>query len=79
MFNFNNSRLRENNVYFFGIAGKINENDIDIEIIKKVKLLFLKDICGMKDIQKRLLKKQLKIQKKQLCHFQINFVLIDTN
>ena len=49
-------------VTFLGTAGKINENDININAIKKVKFYFLKVIYGMKVSQKKLLKKQLIIQ-----------------
>ena len=56
MFDFNNSRLEEDNVYFWN-CGKINETDIDIEAQEKVKLL-LKVTFGMRDIQKKHLKKQ---------------------
>ena len=59
---------------FLGIAGKINENDIDIDVIKKSEITFLKDIFGMRDILKKHLKKLLKVQKKQLCLYLINFV-----
>ena len=47
------SRLGKDNVYFFGIAGKIDENDIDIGVLlKKVKSLFLKDIFGIRASKK---------------------------
>ena len=49
-------------VTFLGIAGKINEKDINIDAIKKVSFCFLKDICGMKESQKKLLRKLSKIQ-----------------
>ena len=41
---------------FLGIAGKINESDINIEAIKKSEITFLKVIFGMKDIPKKLLR-----------------------
>ena len=47
--------------------------------LKMQKLFSLKDICGMKVIPKKLLIKQSIIQKKLLCLYLINFVLIDTN
>ena len=48
---------------FLGTAGKINKDDLDINSLKKVKLFFLKDICGMKVIQNKLLIKQLFMEK----------------
>ena len=41
MFNISNSRLRKNNVYFLGTAGKINENDVNSDAIKKSEIIFL--------------------------------------
>ena len=41
MFNLNYSRHRENNVYFFGVAGKISENDIDEKVVKQSEVTFL--------------------------------------
>ena len=43
---------------FLGTAGKISEIDINEEIVKKVKLLFLRDIYGTKEILKKHLIKQ---------------------
>ena len=45
-------------VTFLGTAGKIAENDIDINAVKKVKFYFLKVIYGMKVNLEKLLKKQ---------------------
>ena len=42
---------------FLGIAGRINDKDIDLEAIKGVISHFLRAIFGMKGIQKKLLKK----------------------
>ena len=43
---------------FLGVAGKINENDIDSKVISDADLIFLEDIFGMKANLKKLLKKQ---------------------
>ena len=72
--NISNTRFRENYVYFFRTAGRINENDIKKEDIKKVNLYFLKDTFGTKENQKKLLRRQLIIQIRLQCHYQINSV-----
>ena len=59
---------------FLGTAGRINENDIKKEDIKKVNLYFLKDTFGTKENQKKLLRRQLIIQIRLQCHYQINSV-----
>ena len=62
---------------FLGIAGRINENDVDASALKKVRLYFLKVIYGMRASQKKHWKKLLKIQIKLQCLCQISFVLKD--
>ena len=64
---------------FLGIAGKINENDIDIEAIKKSEITFFEGYLWDEGHPKKAFEKAIKSSKKLLCHFQINFVLIDTN
>ena len=77
MFNFNNTDSERTMCTFLGIAGKINENDVDVNIVKNSEITFLKDIFGMRVSQKKHLRKLLKIQKKLPCHYLINFVWID--
>ena len=62
---------------YLGTAGKINENDIDINVIKNSEMIFLEGICGMKEIQKKHLIKLSRVQIKSLCLYQINFASID--
>ena len=50
-------------VTFLGTAGKINENDIDANAIKKSEILFLEGYLWMKEIQRKHLKKLLTINK----------------
>ena len=45
---------------FLGTAGKINENDVSTADVQKSELVFLKDIYGTKEIQKKHLIKLLK-------------------
>jgi len=56
---------------FLGTAGKINENDINVNAIKIVRFYFLKAICGMKVNLKELLIKQCNIQIKLGCLYLI--------
>ena len=46
-------------VTFLGTAGKINENDIDINAVKNSEILLLEGYLWEKVSQKRHLKKQL--------------------
>ena len=62
---------------FLGIAGKINENDVDVSAIKKSKITFLEGYLWDEGTQKKHLKKPFKTQIKLQCHCLINFVLID--
>ena len=41
LFNISNPRLRKNNVHFLGIAGKINEKDVDVKAVSKSEITFL--------------------------------------
>ena len=62
---------------FLGIAGKINENDINIDVIKESEIIFLEGYLWDEGEPKKHLKKQLIIQIKLQCHYQISFVLKD--
>ena len=59
---------------FLGIAGKINENDIKIEAIKKSEIIFLKGYLWDEGEPKKHLIKQLATLIKLQCHFLTNFV-----
>ena len=63
----------ERTMYFPWNCWKNKQNDIDIDELKKRNYSF-KGYLWDGDILKKLLKKLLKIQKKQLCRFLINFV-----
>ena len=47
---------------FLGTAGKINENDVSSNAIRKSEIIFLKVIFGMRGSLKKLLIKQLVMQ-----------------
>ena len=59
---------------FLGIAGKINENDVDVNAVKNSEITFLEGYLWDEGDPKKLLIKQFKIQIKLQCHYQINFV-----
>ena len=59
---------------FLGTAGKINQNDIDTNAIKSSEILFLEGYLWDEGEPKKLSKRQLIIQIKLLCHYQISFV-----
>ena len=59
LFNINHPDSERTMCTFLGTAGKINEDDIHIKSLKKVNILFLKDICGMRANQSQPLIKQL--------------------
>ena len=63
---------------FLGTAGKISESDINVNDVKNSEITFLEGYLWDKGGPKRHLTKQLKIQKKPLCPYQIYFVLKDT-
>ena len=63
---------------FLGIAGKINENDIDENVVKKSEITFLEGYLWDEGDPQKLLKKLLTIQKRLQCPCQIYFVLNDT-
>ena len=62
---------------FLGTAGKINENDINDDVIKQSEMIFLEGYLWDEGEPKMHLKKQLRVQIKLLCPYQINFVWID--
>ena len=64
---------------FLGIAGKINENDIDIKAIKNSEITFFEGYLWDEGHPKKAFEKAIQSSKKQLCPFLINFVLIDIN
>ena len=49
---------------FLGVAGQIKDSDIDIDAIKNSEITFFEGYLLMRDIQKRHLRRLLKIQKK---------------
>ena len=61
-------------VTFLGTAGKISQDDVVINAIKKSELLFLEGYLWDEGEPKRLLIEQLTMQKKLLCLFLIYFV-----
>ena len=64
---------------FLGIAGKINDRDVDEKVIKKSELIFLEGYLWDEGEPKKHLKKQLIMQRKLQCHYQTYFVLKDIN
>ena len=64
-------------VTFLGIAGKINDFDINEVLVKRSNILFLEDIFGMKVSLKKLLIKQSSFQISQQCLYQIYSVWKD--
>ena len=64
---------------FLGTAGKINENDVSSDAIKQSEIILLEGYLWDEGEPKKLLKKLFKVQIKLPCHYQISFVLIDTN
>ncbi len=65
-------------VTFLGIAGKINQNDINEKAIQESEMIFLEDICGMRENQSQLLIKRCQFLILKQCPYQINFVWRDT-
>ena len=59
---------------FLGVAGKINEKDIDEEMIKQCDLTFLEGYLWDKGDPQKAFNKAIKIQKNLQCHFLIYFV-----
>ena len=62
---------------FLGIAGKINQNDINLKSINESEMIFLEGYLWDEGDPKKLLIKQSIIQKKLPCHYLINSVLTD--
>ena len=60
---------------FLGIAGKINEKDIDENAVKNSELIFLEGYLWDEGDPKKAFDKAIKISKKKQCHCQISFVL----
>ena len=61
-----------------GVAGKISEKDIDEKAIKNSEITFLEGYLWDKGDPKKHLIKPFHFQINLQCHYQINFVLIDT-
>ena len=62
---------------FLGTAGKINENDINNNVIKQSEMIFLEGYLWDEGEPKNAFEKAIKVQIKLLCPYQINFVWID--
>ena len=58
---------------FLGTAGKINENDINVDVIKQSEIIFLEGYLWDEGEPKRHLKKLLIMQIKLQCLYLINF------
>ena len=58
---------------FLGTAGKINENDVDVNAVKNSEITFLEGYLWDEGDPKKAFIKQLKIQTKFQCHYQIYF------
>ena len=58
---------------FLELQGKINENDVNAEAIKKSEIIFLEGYLWDEGEPKKAFEKQLKVQTKLRCHFQIIF------
>jgi len=63
---------------FLGIAGKISDKDIDENAVKNSELIFLEGYLWDEGEPKAAFNKAINISKKKQCHYQINFVSIDT-
>ena len=61
--NFNNSRLRKNNVTFLGTAEKINENDINVKAVKESEILFLEGYLWDEGEPRKAFEKAIKCSK----------------
>jgi fructokinase len=59
---------------FLGTAGKINENDIRSDVIKKSEIIFLEGYLWDEGEPKKAFDKAINNANKVLCHFLINFV-----
>ena len=64
---------------YLGTAGKINENDLNINAIQKSDIIFLEGYLWDEGDPKRAFDKAIKNGKKLLCHYLINFASIDIN
>ena len=62
---------------FLGTAGKINENDVNVDALKKSEMIFLEGYLWDEGEPKKHLIKQLIMQIKLLCLYLTNFVWID--
>ena len=61
-------------MYFLGTAGKINENDVSSDAIKKSEIIFLEGYLWDEGEPKKAFDKAIKIQIKLQCPFLISFV-----
>ena len=59
---------------FLGTAGKINENDVDVNAVKNSEIIFLEGYLWDEGNPKKAFNKAIKTQIKLQCHYQINFV-----
>ena len=64
---------------YLGTAGKINENDLNINVIQKSDIIFLEGYLWDEGDPKRAFDKAIKMENKLLCHYLINFASIDIN
>ena len=64
-------------MYFLGIAGKISENDIDEQIIKKAEITFLEGYLWDEGEPKKAFDKAIIILIRLQCLYLINFVSKD--
>ena len=64
---------------FLGTAGKINENDVNIEVVKNSEMIFLEGYLWDEGEPKKRLKKRLKTPIRLLCLCQISSALIGTS
>ena len=62
---------------FLGTAGKINENDIDVNSVKNSEMIFLEGYLWDEGEPKSAFDKAMSISKKNQCLYQINFVWKD--
>ena len=61
-------------MYFLGTAGKINENDVSSDAIKKSEIILLEGYLWDEGEPKKAFEKAIKVQIKLQCLYQINFV-----
>ena len=59
---------------FLGTAGQINDNDINLDAVKKSDLIFLEGYLWDEGNPKKAFEKAIENSKKLLCHFLISFV-----